>query len=39
LLQEVSVFESLIQANCGTKNLRSGRDQVSPSWKVHVVAG
>jgi hypothetical protein len=33
------VFENLIQANCGTKNLRSGHDEVSPSWKVHVVAG
>lgn len=28
-----------MQANCGTKNLRSGHDQVSPSWRVHVVAG
>ena len=33
------MFENLIQANCGTKNLRSGHHQVSPSWRVHVVAG
>jgi hypothetical protein len=33
------VFENLVQANRGTKNLRSGHDHVNPSWRVRVVAG